>query len=151
MQPLLDEQEIQRSQCIPPRASTLSSLRIYTTTQFVRENLSLPGITFVDVKEDADLIWASQDISADGFAVLKPSQFINQIPREECLTYKHRLAKLLWMAYGAQTEWFPRTYDLQTQLTEFVADYLQTQQENAASNIWIVKPWCFRCFDINSP
>lgn len=68
-------------------------IRVYTTADFVKQNLTLPHITFTETLEDADIIWVVQDFN--DWDKLKPHQRISQIPNESSLTYKHNLANLL--------------------------------------------------------
>ncbi|KAI8381422.1 tubulin-tyrosine ligase family-domain-containing protein [Radiomyces spectabilis] len=113
-------------------------LRVYTTTEFVRQYLKLPNVKFTDDMTSADIIWSSQDFSA--WDQLKPGQTINQYPNESCLTFKHNYANLVRQVYGTPS-WMMTTYNLVTQLGEFVGDYLASEEEDPENNIWIVKPW----------
>lgn len=68
-------------------------IKVYTTADFVKQNLTLPHITFTDDLQDADIIWVVQDFNE--WDKLKDNQRISQVPNESCLTYKHNLANLL--------------------------------------------------------
>lgn len=68
-------------------------VKVYTTTDFVRANLNLPNVAFVDDPREADLLWFSQDFG--GFKDLQPGQKVNQFVNEKCLTYKHNFAELI--------------------------------------------------------
>ncbi|GAB5593508.1 hypothetical protein Unana1_08408 [Umbelopsis nana] len=68
-------------------------IKVYTTADFVKQNLTLPHITFTETLEDADIIWVVQDFN--DWDKLKPHQRISQIPNESSLTYKHNIANLL--------------------------------------------------------
>jgi len=37
--------------------------------------------------------------------------------------------------------WLPRTYNMETHLTSFIADF-QGRLERKEDNVWIIKPWC---------
>ncbi|ORY99370.1 tubulin-tyrosine ligase family-domain-containing protein [Syncephalastrum racemosum] len=117
------------------------AVRVYTTTEFVKRFLTLPKVKFVDAKENANIIWSSQDVM--DWDKLTGEQTINQLRYEECMTYKQRLAQLIQESYGAPS-WLPTTYDITCQLGEFVGDYLETEEdESKEHNLWIAKPWNF--------
>ncbi|KAJ8656628.1 hypothetical protein O0I10_007705 [Lichtheimia ornata] len=113
-------------------------VKVYSTTEYVRQYLKLPNAKFTNSVDSADLIWCSQDF--DGYDKLKPNQMINQFRYESCVTYKQRLAQLVQETWGAP-QWLPRTYNMTTQLTEFVGDYLAHKDEE--NDLWITKPWNF--------
>ncbi|CAO3695287.1 unnamed protein product [Umbelopsis ramanniana] len=114
-------------------------IKVYTTADFVKQNLTLPHIVFTTDIESADIIWVVQDFS--DWDKLKPNQRISQVPNESCLTYKNNLAQLLSQTYG-QVSWFPQTYNLINQLPAFVGDYLQRSRSlEDSDNLWITKPW----------
>lgn len=46
---------------------------------------------------------------------------------------------VLLQAYGS-CDWFQPTYNLETQLTQFIGDYYVRENEKA-DNLWILKPW----------
>ena len=66
---------------------------VYTTTEFVRQNLSHSKFKLTNDRTQADIIWFSQDFTE--WDSLKPGQIINQFRYENCLTYKQRLADLI--------------------------------------------------------
>lgn len=68
-------------------------IKVYTTADFVKQNLTLPHIVFTNDLESADIIWVVQDFS--DWDKLKPNQRISQVPNESCMTYKNNLAQLL--------------------------------------------------------
>ncbi|RCI04396.1 Tubulin--tyrosine ligase-like protein 12 [Rhizopus stolonifer] len=113
------------------------SIVVYTDTPFVQQFLKLDNVKFTTELERADIIWLSNDFS--DFASLKSHQTVNQIPNENCLTYKQNFAQLVKKTFGSPF-WFMPTYNLMTELSEFAGDYLHTEDE-AETNIWITKPW----------
>ncbi|KAH8549063.1 tubulin-tyrosine ligase family-domain-containing protein [Umbelopsis sp. PMI_123] len=123
-------------------------IKVYTTADFVKQNLTLPHITFTNSLQSADIIWVVQDFS--DWDKLQPNQRISQIPNESCLTYKNNLAQLLSQTYG-QVSWFPQTYNLINQLPAFVGNYLQRSHKlEDIDNLWITKPWNYaRGMDIS--
>lgn len=108
--------------------AALDVVRVYTTTEFVKRFLTLPKVKFVEAKENANIIWSSQDVM--DWDKLTNEQTINQLRYEECMTYKQRLAQLIQETYGAPF-WFPTTYDITRQLGEFVGDYLEVGSKNS--------------------
>ena len=46
---------------------------------------------------------------------------------------------LFLQAYGSP-EWFQPTYNLETQLTQFIGDYY-VRENKGDDNLWILKPW----------
>lgn len=68
-------------------------VKVYSTTEYVRQYLKLPNAKFTTSIDSADLIWCSQDF--DGYDKLQPNQMINQFRHESCITYKQRLAQLV--------------------------------------------------------
>lgn len=95
-------------------------IKVYTMTEFVRKNMN--KFSLAVSKEEADLIWHSQHF--DQFDQLSPHQWINQIKGEEGLTYKHNFAALFrkYENVGYVEE---KTFNLQSELAEFVGCYLQ--------------------------
>ncbi|KAF7729632.1 hypothetical protein EC973_004005 [Apophysomyces ossiformis] len=116
-----------------------TSLKVYTTTEFVRQFLKLPNVRFVDSRESADIVWSSQDFSE--WEQLKANQIVNQFPNESCLTFKQNLANLIQRTWGQPT-WLPTTYNIMSQLSECVGNYLDNEDEGK-ENLWILKPWNF--------
>jgi hypothetical protein len=45
--------------------------------------------------------------------------------------------------------WLPLTYNLETQLAAFIADF-HGRQDNNEDNVWIVKPWYGPCRQLAS-
>ncbi|KAI7856010.1 tubulin-tyrosine ligase family-domain-containing protein [Circinella umbellata] len=119
---------------------------VYTTTEFVRQNLSHSKFKLTNDRTQADIIWFSQDFTE--WDSLKPGQIINQFRYENCLTYKQRLADLIQKTYGSPS-WTLATYNLNTQLAEFVGDYLnhdgdeEEEDQKHHENLWVTKPWNF--------
>ncbi|ORE17065.1 hypothetical protein BCV71DRAFT_244248 [Rhizopus microsporus] len=113
------------------------TILVHTDTQFVQQFLNLDGVKFTPDRERADIIWLSSDFK--DWDSLKPHQSINQIPNESCLTYKQNLAQLIKQTFGSPS-WYLPTYNLVTELSEFVGDYLNTKDEGQ-TNLWVTKPW----------
>lgn len=110
---------------------------VCTDTPFIQQFLKLDNVKFTENPAKADIIWSSNDFQ--GWDSLEPHQIINQLPNENCITFKNNFAELIQKTYGSPS-WFMPTYNIMTQLGEFVGDYLSTEEE-ALTNLWITKPW----------
>ncbi|GAN06073.1 hypothetical protein MAM1_0110d05550 [Mucor ambiguus] len=149
-------EKLQNQTFAPPEAHTLSPeqvldalrkeaesktkgepITICTDTTFIQQFLKLDHVKFTTDPAKADILWTSQDFQ--GWDSLEPHQIINQFPNEKCLTYKHNMAELIQKTYG-MPNWFMPTYNIMTQLSEVVGDYLNSE-ENEETNLWILKPW----------
>ncbi|KAI8973286.1 tubulin-tyrosine ligase family-domain-containing protein [Mycotypha africana] len=113
-------------------------IHVYTDTPFIQQFLKLENVVFTNDQSKADIIWSSSDFK--DWDAVKPHQIVNQIPNEQCITFKQNLAELICKTYGSPS-WFPRTYNLMTQLAEFVGDYLNCDKTSSENNLWITKPW----------
>ncbi|KAI9497822.1 tubulin-tyrosine ligase family-domain-containing protein [Zychaea mexicana] len=147
----LAKQTYQPSVALPAKKSSEKKLGegdpilVYTTTEFVRRNLSAPHFKLTDALEKANIIWSSQDFAE--WESLKPGQMVNQFRYENCLTYKQQFADLIQKTYGSPA-WIVPTYNLNTQLAEFVGHYLsddgdENDDQKHHENLWISKPWNF--------
>jgi len=79
----------------------------------------------------------------EGLENTDPSQpfiFINQFPLDSCITVKDLLAETVPSVWGRQVPWLPCTYNLETELAQFIVDH-HNREEKKEDNIWIVKPW----------
>ncbi|KAI8375476.1 tubulin-tyrosine ligase family-domain-containing protein [Blakeslea trispora] len=106
---------------------------VYTDAPFVQQFLKLDHVKFTDDRSKADIIWISQDFSQ--WDTLSTKQAINQLPNENCLTFKHQLAQLVQETLGSP-DWFLPTYNVMSQLTELAGQYLHD-----GTSLWITKPW----------
>ncbi|RUP42994.1 tubulin-tyrosine ligase family-domain-containing protein [Jimgerdemannia flammicorona] len=111
-----------------------ATLKVYTTADFVRNNLSLPHIAFTENQKETDLLWLSQDFYE--FDGLCSGQRINQFVNESCLTYKHNFSDLVRQTYG-QVPWHPTTYNVVSNLPALIGNFYQNEEKQ---NLWIVKP-----------
>lgn len=125
-------------------------LKVYAQYNLIREHLTAPEFMLVDNREEADVLWLTCHFKNFGeFARQTPHKFINQFPFEYVITIKdllgivgrraalehHNVATL--ETYPA---WLPTTYNLSTELREFVA-YYQRRSAKGLDNHWIIKPW----------
>ncbi|KAM6987138.1 tubulin--tyrosine ligase-like protein 12 [Aplochiton taeniatus] len=117
-------------------------LKVYSDMSQVQHNLKHPRFQLVDTEEDADILWCFSHIR--DFRTLseeRPHVLINQFPCETIVTVKDCLAAVSRRARGGQgIEWLPETFNLRTELPQFVRRY-QQRQERGADNHWICKPW----------
>ncbi|KAF8401096.1 hypothetical protein HHK36_014399 [Tetracentron sinense] len=118
-----------------------SPLRVYTDIPQVEEFLTRPEFFITTDSKDADIIWTSIQVDEEVKKAtgITDHQYINQFPFEACLVMKHHLAETVQKAYGSP-EWFQPTYNLETQLSEFIGDYF-VRKRNGLDNLWILKPW----------
>lgn len=66
---------------------------------------------------------------------------LNQFPCENLLTVKDCLASIARRAGGPEgPAWLPRTFNLRTELPQFVS-YFQQREQRGEDNHWICKPW----------
>ncbi|OIV97356.1 hypothetical protein TanjilG_07108 [Lupinus angustifolius] len=116
-------------------------LRVYTDIPHVEEYLTHPEFVVTNEPKDADIIWTCLQIDEDMKKAtgITDQQYINQFPYEACLVMKHHLAETLQKAHGSP-QWLQPTYNLETQLSQFIGDYYVRQREGL-NNLWILKPW----------
>ncbi|XP_057857600.2 uncharacterized protein LOC131066778 isoform X2 [Cryptomeria japonica] len=116
-------------------------LLVYTDNAQVEEYLNRPEFALTDDAKKADIVWTSMQIDEElkKIAGLNDHQYINQFPFEACIVMKHHLAQTIQQAHG-DPEWFQITYNLETQLSELIGDYLVRDKEGQ-NNLWILKPW----------
>mmetsp|Transcript_27904 Transcript_27904/g.39321 ORF Transcript_27904/g.39321 Transcript_27904/m.39321 type:complete len:1031 (-) Transcript_27904:63-3155(-) len=123
----------------PHPKSTRSHYKVYTDTDLVAKNLTCSNFEIVSKEEDADIIWLADEYKY--FSMMKESQFVNQFPNENRITFKHLMPETVYNLYGfGKVSWLPLTFDMESQLPEFVAEY-QRRQANQEDNTWMVKPW----------
>lgn len=92
----------------------------------------------MDNIEVADILFLTSEFKK--FGHLKTNQYVNQFPNEMILIFKNLLPVTITNCYGP-VSWLPTSFNLQTQLPEFIAYYKQLEKEKHGENYWIVKPW----------
>lgn len=125
-------------------------LKVYTTYSMVKRFLNDPSFELVDNESDADVLWLTTHFKQYlEFSQQTPNRFINQFPFENVITIKdllgiacRRTAKKYYDEETLNTypKWLPTTFNLKTELLEFVS-YYQLRQSKELDNHWIVKPW----------
>lgn len=126
-------------------------IRTYAEYSFIRQFLTHPRFQIVENSNEADILWLSthfksyKELSEDS-----PGRRVNQFPFEHLLTVKDLLCIVARRANKGQPidetsmktkpSWLPTTFNLKTELAQFVAFYL-AQKAKGMNNYWIVKPW----------
>lgn len=130
-------------------------LKVFTTYRYIREYLNDPSFVIVDSEEEADILWLTTHFkNYNEFSLNNPQKFINQFPFENVLTIKDLLSIICRRTESKRQctdnndetllktfpNWLPTTYNLKTELLEFVSYYQHRKQANI-DNHWIIKPW----------
>ncbi|XP_036376201.1 tubulin--tyrosine ligase-like protein 12 [Megalops cyprinoides] len=116
--------------------------KVYTEMGQVLDHLKHPRFQFTDNEEEADILWMYSHIrDYRKLSVERPHVLLNQFPCETVVTVKDCLAAVSRRANRGQgADWLPRTFNLQTELPQFISHY-QQNQERGEDNHWICKPW----------
>lgn len=117
-------------------------LKVYTEMKQVLDHLKHPRFQFTENEEEADIIWTFSHVrDYRKLSEERPHVLLNQFPCETVLTTKDCLASVARRARGGQgAPWLPNTFNLQTELPQFIRHYLQ-RLERGLDNNWICKPW----------
>ncbi|KZC06258.1 PREDICTED: tubulin--tyrosine ligase-like protein 12 [Dufourea novaeangliae] len=128
-----------------------SKLKVFSQYSYVNDYLNDPAFEIVDNEEQADILWYTSHFKE--YKELRdrsPHIFVNQFPFEYVVTVKDLLSivsrrKSGEKSYNPDTletypEWLPTTYNLSTELVEFVA-YFEQRESMGLDNHWICKPW----------
>jgi tubulin--tyrosine ligase-like protein 12 len=121
----------------PVSKITKLKYNVYSDIELVNEYLKNENFIIVNSPDDADILWFAQEFK--NFENLSSNQIINQFPNEYCIVFKHMLPITISNYYGI-VDWFPITYNLETQLPEFIGDFNKRKKKNE-ENFWISKPW----------
>ncbi|XP_013884864.1 tubulin--tyrosine ligase-like protein 12 [Austrofundulus limnaeus] len=116
--------------------------KVFTEMSQVINNLSHPRFQLTEEEEEADIIWTSNHIKDyRKLSEERPHVMINQFPCESIVTVKDCLAAVARRVKGGPTpDWLPETFNLQTELPQFIKHY-QLRQTREEDNHWICKPW----------
>ncbi|KAG5267520.1 hypothetical protein AALO_G00222650 [Alosa alosa] len=117
-------------------------LKVYTEMKQVRDNLTHPRFLMVETEEEADVLWMYNHIrDYRKLSEERPHVLLNQFPCEVVVTTKDCLASVSRRAQGDEgAQWIPKTFNLQTELPQFVKHY-QQRKNRGEDNHWICKPW----------
>uniref|UniRef100_A0A915PNG0 Tubulin--tyrosine ligase-like protein 12 n=1 Tax=Setaria digitata TaxID=48799 RepID=A0A915PNG0_9BILA len=126
-------------------------VRIFGDDSQLFSNLKTVEVVKADTIKDADIVWMRKHFNDYKDLYEKnPKALVNQFPYDSVLTVKDLLAATIQSVYRSSTMdpeqmhwlplWFETTFNLETELPQFVAYYQQRAIKNM-DNTWIVKPW----------
>lgn len=135
-----------------PKIDYNRPLKVFTEYSVLRQYLTSSQFQIVDNENDADIIWTTKHYKTfEELSIDSPNKFINQFPHENIITVKDLLSIVCRRAnnnekhHDDQTletypKWLPTTYNLKTELIEFVS-YFQNRSKKNLDNHWIIKPF----------
>lgn len=112
---------------------------VYTQYDLIKTYLTNNSFEIVETEMEADILWLTQHFKNYASFSTTPHKFVNQFPFEFVLTVKDLLC-LTCRKFSKKPDWFPITYNLQTEITNFVSYFQHRERENL-ENFWIVKPY----------
>ncbi|XP_074481136.1 tubulin--tyrosine ligase-like protein 12 [Sebastes fasciatus] len=117
-------------------------LKVYADLSQVTNNLTHPRFQLTEEEEEADIIWSYIHIKDyRKLSEERPHVMLNQFPCESIITVKDCMAAVAHRVKGdSQPDWLPETFNLQSELPQFIKRYQQRQQRGE-DNHWICKPW----------
>lgn len=120
-------------------------LKVFTEYSLVRDYLSCDMFEIVENKEEAHIWWLTEHFKNFEQLSKTPEKFINQFPFEYVITIKDLLSIICRVYKEEDLEkfwppWMPITYNLKTELGNFVA-YYKKQDIESLDNTWIIKPF----------
>ncbi|XP_058812359.1 tubulin--tyrosine ligase-like protein 12 [Topomyia yanbarensis] len=125
-------------------------LKVYCEYEMVKQYLTDPAFEIVESPDDADILWMTNHFKQHKeLSESTPNKFINQFPFENVITIKDLLSIVCRRMADKVTDldplranpkWLPVTYNLKTELIEFVS-YYQNRARKGLDNHYIVKPW----------
>ncbi|CAO1440765.1 unnamed protein product [Diamesa hyperborea] len=137
----------------PPVVDANRPLKVYSDYEYVTKYLTDPSFEVMgddEKSEDADIYWFTKHFKGyEEFSQNYPNKFVNQFPFENVITIKDLLSivcrRTVKESIDPETlmtspKWLPTTYNLKTELQEFVSLY-QHRQDKKMDNHWIIKPW----------
>lgn len=123
------------------------SYKVYTEYSLIEQYLTDNKFEIVKTENEADILWYINHFKCFEELSQTPNRFVNQFPFEYILTVKDLLCVVCRRKDYAITEnlnmyplWLPITYNLKTELTQFVS-YYQNRQKVQLDNYWIIKPF----------
>uniref|UniRef100_A0A8C7Y1L2 Tubulin tyrosine ligase-like family, member 12 n=1 Tax=Oryzias sinensis TaxID=183150 RepID=A0A8C7Y1L2_9TELE len=126
----------------PPSLPTDKIFKVFSELSQVTNNLTHPRFLLTDEEGEADILWSYNHIK--DFRKLseeRPHVLLNQFPCESLVTVKDCLASVARRVRGGPLpDWLPETFNLQTELPQFIK-YFQQRQRRGEDNHWICKPW----------
>uniref|UniRef100_A0A7N9AX52 Tubulin tyrosine ligase-like family, member 12 n=1 Tax=Mastacembelus armatus TaxID=205130 RepID=A0A7N9AX52_9TELE len=115
---------------------------VYSEMSQVANNLTHPRFQLTEDEDEADIIWSYNHIKDyRKLSKERPQVMVNQFPCESIVTVKDCLAAVARRVKGGPSpDWLPETFNLQTELPQFIRHY-QLRQQRGEDNHWICKPW----------
>uniref|UniRef100_UPI00398E36F9 tubulin--tyrosine ligase-like protein 12 isoform X1 n=2 Tax=Pristiophorus japonicus TaxID=55135 RepID=UPI00398E36F9 len=137
-----DNKEVLPLSIEPPVYRKEKIFKVYTDFKQVLENLNSPRFVFTDDEKEADILYLYHHFKDyRTLSEQRPQVMVNQFPCENLVTLKDCLAAVARRAGGADgPNWLPLTYNLRTELPQFVSCY-QQRKDRGEDNHWICKPW----------
>lgn len=147
------EESLPSENPIEPVIDRNQPLKVYSDYEFVNQYLTDPTFEVLGEagkSEEANILWFTKHFK--GFNELSqnyPNTFVNQFPFENVVTIKDLLAIVCRRSTEKHHDdeslatnplWLPTTYNLKTELKEFVS-FFQNRQSKELDNYWIMKPW----------
>ncbi|XP_054997775.1 tubulin--tyrosine ligase-like protein 12 isoform X2 [Sorex araneus] len=125
-----------------PQYSREHIFKVHTDVLQVYQNLTHPRFVFTSREAEADILHHfSHFKDYRSFSRERPHVMLNQFPCESLLTVKDCLAAVARRVAGPEgPPWLPRTFNLRTELPQFVS-YFQQREKRGEDNHWICKPW----------
>ncbi|XP_076638732.1 tubulin tyrosine ligase-like 12 [Colletes latitarsis] len=128
-----------------------TKLKVFSHYTYVNDYLTDPAFEIVNNEEDADILWYTSHFKEyKELSIRSPHVFVNQFPFENVLTIKDLLSIVCRRKAGEKPydpdtletypRWLPTTYNLHTELVQFVA-YFEQRESMDLENHWICKPW----------
>ena len=137
-------QSARQAETLPDRSVNIPALptdrqiRVYSEYEFISQNLTHPRFRITDNMADADVLWLSSHFKEYlEFSQETPEKRINQFPCENVITIKDMLCAV---ARRQAAQYLPVTFNLVTELPQFVSYYQQLEKEGQDTH-FIVKPW----------
>ncbi|KAM9328135.1 tubulin--tyrosine ligase-like protein 12 isoform 2-T2 [Pholidichthys leucotaenia] len=117
-------------------------LKVFSEMSQIRNNLTHPGFRLTEQQDEADILWLYSHMKDYRTLSLEcPHVMVNQFPCESIVTVKDCLAAVARRVKGGPApDWLPETFNLKTELPQFVKHY-QLRQQRGEDNHWICKPW----------
>nr|CAI5838494.1 unnamed protein product [Callosobruchus analis] len=114
--------------------------KVYTQYEMVRLYLTDSRFILVDTEQDADILWYTQHFKDfEELSKNSPEKFVNQFPFEYVITVKDLLC-ITCRRNQDSLRWLPTSYNLVTEVSNFVAYYYH-RQKSGLENYWIIKPY----------
>jgi len=141
----------ERTERIPIEAEAgVAIRRVFSQYDNVNDYLTDPAFEMTDDEEEADVLWLVSHYKAyRELSVSRPRVLVNQFPYENVLTVKALLSIVCRRGATRSHDpdtletyptWLPTTYNLSTELVQFVA-YFTQRANKGLDNHWICKPW----------